>query len=168
MSTSRSLRIAVTSVSILILAVAASAKDNPEYTHIGHNITIDADQQAGDVTCVACNVYIRGQISGDATTLGGSIFIEDHGQVAGDVTTVAGSLRLDSPAKIGGDATVVGGEMRRIAGAEVAGDVTHVGGFRGLWLLLIFVLPLAILGGIIALIIWIVGRLTVPRATAAA
>jgi hypothetical protein len=152
----------------LILAVAANAKENPEYTHIGHNITIDADQQAGDVTCLGCNIYIRGQVSGDATTLGGSIFIEDHGQVSGDVTTVAGGLRLDPGVEIGGDATVVGGEMRRVAGAEVGGDVTHVGGFSGLWLLLIFALPLAILGGIIALLIWIVRRLTVPRATATA
>jgi hypothetical protein len=168
MSKSRSLHIASVVVAILILAVAASAKENPAYTHIGRNITIDADQQAGDVTCIACNVYIRGLVSGDVTTLGGSIIMEDHGQVGGDVTAIAGSLRLDSTAKIGGDATIVGGEMRRVFGAEVGGDVTHVGGFAWAWLLLIFVLPLAVLGGIIALIIWIVRRLTVPRAAATA
>jgi hypothetical protein len=168
MSKSRSLHIAAIIVATLILAVAANAKDNPEYTHIGRTINIDADQQAGDVTCVACNIYIRGQVSGDVTTLGGNIFMEDHGQVGGDVTAVAGSLRLDSTAKIGGDATVVGGEMRRVVGAEVGGDVTHVGGFGWAWLLLIFVLPLAVLGGIIMLIIWIVRRLTVPRVSATA
>jgi hypothetical protein len=167
MTNSRSFHIAAIILATLILAVAANAKANPEYTHIGRNITIDADQQAGDVTCVACNIYIRGQVSGDVTTLG-NIFMEDHGQVGGDVTAVAGSLRLDSTAKVGGDATVVGGEMRRVVGAEVGGDVTHVGGFGWAWLLLIFVLPLAVLGGFIALIIWIVRRLTVPRVTATA
>jgi len=170
MPKSRSFHIAAIAVATMILAVAvaASAKDNPEYTHIGRTITIDADQQAGDVTCVACNIYIRGQVSGDVTALVGNIFMEDHGQVGGDVTAVAGSLRLDSTAKIGGDATVVGGEMRRVGSAEVGGDVTHVGGFAWAWLLLIFLVPLAVLGGIIALIIWIVRRLTAHRLPATA
>ena len=152
----------------LVFALAANAKDNPAYTQIGHNITINADQQVGDVTCLGCSIYIRGQVSGDVTTVGGSIFIEDQAQVAGDVTAVAGSLRLGEETKIAGDATVVGGDMHRVSGAEVNGDVTHVGGFGWLWLLLIFALPLAVLGGMVTLIIWIVRRLILPSVPATA
>jgi len=168
MSKSPSFHIAITLLATLIFAVAANAKDNPEYTHVGQNITIEADQQVGDVTCLACSIYIRGQVSGDVTTVGGSIFIEDQGQVAGEVTTVAGNLRLGQTVTVGGDATVVGGEIRRASGAEIGGDVTHVGGFAWMWLLVIVALPLVVLCGIVMLIIWIVRRLTMSRLPATA
>jgi hypothetical protein len=163
MSKSLPFHIAAIVFCTLLFTIAASAKDNPEYTQFGHNITINADQQVGDVTCLGCSIYIRGQVSGDATAVGGSIFIEDQGQVAGDVTSVAGGVRLSQGVKVGGDATVVGGEMRRAVGTEVGGDVTHVGGFAWMWLLLIFLIPLAVVGGLVTLIIWIVQRMTVPR-----
>ena len=168
MSKSLPFHIAAIVFCTLVFTVAASAKDKPEYTHIGHNITINDDQQVGDVTCIGCSIYIRGQVSGDVTTVGGSIFIEDQGQVDGEVTAVAGGLRLDEGAKIAGETTVVGGEMHRAAGSEIGGDVTHVGGFGWLWLLLIFVLPLGVLAGIVMLIIRLVRRLILPRVPATA
>lgn len=134
----------------------AATNQDPDYTQIGHNVNVGAGQQVGDVTCVGCSIHIRGTISGDATTIGGSIYVEDQGQVSGDVTSVAGSIRLGSEAKVKGDATVVGGEIRRAAGAQVSGDVTSVGGT--FWGIMILICPLLILGLIIALVIWLVQR----------
>jgi hypothetical protein len=154
------------SVSFRILTVAAllaaafatapSAQKSHDYTQIGRNLSIGPGEQAGDVTCVACSIHIRGQVAGDATAVGGSIYLEDQAQVAGDVTAVAGSIRLESEVKVGGDATVVGGTMHRTPGAQVSGDVTSVGGTA--LAVLILISPFLFLGLIAALVIWLVQR----------
>ena len=54
--------------------------------------------------------------------------------------------------------TVFGGRIHRDPAASIGGDVTNFSGF--IWIFLIFVLPLFVIGGFIALIIWVVRRLT--------
>jgi hypothetical protein len=150
----------------LTLTIAASAKSDPDYTQIGHSINVGPGQEVGEVTCIGCSIRIRGQVSGDATTVGGSIFIEDQGQVAGDVTAVAGSIRLDKTVKIAGDATAVGGEIRRAPEAQIAGDVTSVGGPA--WVPLILIAPVLFLGLLVAFVVWLVNRSRRPVAPAGA
>jgi cytoskeletal protein CcmA (bactofilin family) len=144
----------------------ALAKDNPSRTQIGQNITIGSNEKVTDVTCLACNIYVRGQIAGAVTAIAGSIFVEDQAQVAGDLTAVAGSVRIEKTATVAGDATVVGGEMRREAGSEVSGDVTTIGG-RG-WMPLILISPFLFLGLLAALIVWGVKRTKRPAVAAPA
>jgi hypothetical protein len=144
----------------------ASAQRKPEYTQTGRSINIGAGQDAGDVTCIACSIYIRGQVSGDATTVGGNIFIQDQGQVSGDATAVAGSIHLDKDVKVAGDATVVGGTLHRAEGAQVGGDVTSVGGAG--WIPVIFITPLLLIGFLVAFVIWLVQRARAPIPSAAA
>lgn len=150
----------------LTLASAAFAKANPEYTKIGRDISVASDQETGDVTCLGCNIHIRGQVSGDATAVGGSIFVEDQAQVSGDVTAIAGNVRIDKMAKVGGDATVVGGDVRRAPGAEVGGDVTSVGG--AFWGPLILLAPFLFIGLLVGLVVWLVQRSRRPAVPAAA
>jgi hypothetical protein len=125
-------------------------------TQLGHDITVGPNEGVGEVTCIGCSIRIRGQVSGDVTTVGGSIFLEDQGQVAGDITAVAGDARLDEGVKVAGDVTVVGGEVRRNPQATISGDVTNVGG-RG-WIIPILLVPFAILGLLIALVVWLIQR----------
>jgi len=145
--------LAIAAVLILTLT-AAGAKDNPDYTQIGHTITVAPGQKVGEVTCMGCSIHIRGQVTGDATTVGGNIFLEDQGQVGGEVTTVAGDVRLGSGVKIVGDLTVVGGEIRRAPAAQVGGDVTSVGGRA--WAPMILLSPFVFLGLIVAFVVWLV------------
>jgi hypothetical protein len=149
-------------VCCLTLSAAAFATAKPERTQIGHNISVGANEEVGEVTCVGCSIRIRGRVSGDATTVGGTIFIEDQGQVAGDVTAVAGDARLDKEVKVAGDVTVVGGELRHDPQASISGDVTTVGG-RG-WIIPILLTPFVILGLLIAFIVWFIRRLIGPSA----
>jgi len=79
---------------------------------------------------------------------------------------LGGGLRLDKEASVGGDVAVFGGQVRSDPAASVGGDVTNFAG--SIWLLLIFGLPLAILGGIIALIVLLVRRLMQPSLPATA
>ena len=133
-----------------------AAGANPDRFQMNHDIHIQAGEKVGDVTCIGCSVYVRGQVSGDVTTIAGGVIAESGASIAGDVTTIAGSARVESGTQIAGDLTAIGGDLRRDPQASVAGDVTTVGG-RG-WVFLIFLVPFAVLGGIVALIIWLIQR----------
>jgi hypothetical protein len=144
----------------LTLPTMAFARNPSDRTSWGNNISIGPNDQVSDITCMACNIRIRGQVAGDATAIGGSIVLEDQGQVAGDVTAIAGNARLDKEVKVAGDVTVVGGELRRDPGASVSGDVTAMGG-RG-WIVPILLAPFVILGLLVAFVVWLVQRARRP------
>ncbi len=145
-------------IPVLCLTAAAFADKSHDRTQFGHDVTVNAGDEVGEVTCFGCSVRVRGRVAGDVTTFGGSIVLEDEGEVGGDATTFGGGLRMDAGAKVDGDAVVFGGHLRRDPAATVGGDVTNFGG--SFWLVLIFGLPLAILGAFIALVVWLVRMLT--------
>jgi cytoskeletal protein CcmA (bactofilin family) len=147
-------------VLFLVLSTMAFARNQSDRTSWANNINIGPNDQASDVTCMACNIRIRGQVAGDATAIGGSIVIEGQGQVSGDVTAVAGNARLDKEAKVAGDVTVVGGELHRDPEASVSGDVTAMGGHG--WIVPILLAPFVILGLLVAFVVWLVQRARRP------
>ncbi len=145
---------------------AAFADRTHERTQFGHDITIGPGEETGEVTCFGCSVRVRGHVTGDLTTFGGTVFLEDSAEVGGEVTVFAGDVRLEGPAKINGDLSVFGGRIHRDPSSTVGGDVTNFGG--GFWIVLIFALPLIVLGGFIALVVWLVRMIARPRIPAAA
>ena len=142
------------------LMPAASAESKPDRTQVGHDISVGPDEEVSEVTCFGCSVRIRGHVSGDATTFGGSIVVDDHGEVGGDATTFGGDIRLNKEVSVHGDVTVFGGRIRRDPAAVIGGDVTNMGGPG--WIVLIFALPLAFVGLFVALVIWLIMRLLRP------
>ena len=140
---------------ILSLSGLASAKP-PDRSQFNRDIHIEPDEKAGDVTCVNCNIYVRGQVLGDVTTVRGNIVVDEDAEVAGDVTTVLGDARIQKDANISGDLTVVGGILRRQPGSTVSGDVTNFG--NKFLIILMMLSPLIVLGLIIALIVWLMQR----------
>jgi hypothetical protein len=96
----------------------------------------------------------------------GNIVVEDQGEIGGDTVSFGGNVRLEKGIKLGGDVSVFGGRFYRDSSATIGGDVTNFSGSA--WLLLIFGLPLILLGAFIALIVWLVRRLTRPAVPAAA
>jgi hypothetical protein len=138
----------------------AAYADGPDRTQFGHNINIGPGEEVGDVTCFGCSVRVRGHVSSDVTTFGGGIVVEDQGEIAGDATSFGGDVRLNKDVKVAGDITVFGGRLHRDATATVSGDVTNFSGSG--WLLLIFGLPLVMLGALVALVIWLIRRLMRP------
>lgn len=148
---------------LLLLAIApfATAKDNPEYAQFGHDIRIGPGQEAGDLTCIGCSIYILGQVSGDVTAVGGNVVLEGDGSVAGDLTTVLGDVRLNDSAKVAGDLAAVGGSLRRKPEATVGGDVTALEG--RVWFWLIVGPPVLMLAGLIWLVVWLLERRRRPQ-----
>jgi cytoskeletal protein CcmA (bactofilin family) len=125
-----------------------------------HDIFVDPGQDSGDLTCVNCSIFVRGEVAGDVTAVHGNVVVEQGSQVAGDVTVVLGDLRLQSAAQVAGDVTTVGGTVRREPQATIAGDVTSLAGVG--WVILVVLLPLAFVGGMIALIVWLIARIQKP------
>jgi len=154
-------------IACLVLSATTLAQNAAsDRTQFGTDITIGPNEQIGDVNCFGCSVHVRGRVATDVTVFFGTVTIEEQGEVAGDVTEFGRGVRLDRNAKVGGDVTVFGGPVRRDAEASVGGDIADFNGT--LWLVVVFGLPVVILAGIIALIIWIVRRVTRPRVTVAA
>jgi len=151
---------------LIASSTAAFADGSHDRTQFGHNISIGPGEEATEVTCFGCSVRVRGHVTSDVTTFGGSIVVEDQGEIGGDAVTFGGAVRLDKQAKVQGDVTVFGGQLHRDASATVRGDVTNFSG--GGWLVLIFGLPLMMLGAVIAFVIWLVRRLTRPALPVAA
>ena len=141
---------------IFLVPSASFAETNPDRFQMNHDIHIQADEKVGDVTCVGCSIYVRGQVSGDVTAVAGGVIAESGASIAGDVTTIGGNARIESGSQVAGDLTAIGGDLRRDPQASVAGNVTTIGGHG--WVFLIFLLPVAVLGGIIALIVWLIQR----------
>jgi len=146
----------VVGLAFLLLPVSLLASSDPDRVQFGHDIRIGSNDKVGDVTCIGCSVHVRGQVSGDVTTIAGSIFLEQGASIAGDVTVVGGNAHAESATQVTGELTAIGGDLLRDPQASVGGDVTTVGGGR--WIFLIFLTPFLFLGGIIALIIWMVQR----------
>jgi len=143
-----------------VFSTAAFAKDNPSYTQLGRSIYVGPSDKVGDLTCFGCNIHIRGEVAGDVMTFGGSVTVEDQAQVAGDLSIFGGDARLDRGAKVAGDVSVFGGQVHRDPQAAIAGDVTSFGGHG--WLLPILLMPIVLLGLLVALVVWIVQRTRRP------
>ncbi|MBV8475681.1 MAG: hypothetical protein JO266_17545 [Acidobacteria bacterium] len=142
---------------LLVLSTAVClAKSNPDRTQFGRDIHVAAGEKAADLVCVNCSIYVRGQVAGDATAVRGNIVVESGGEVAGDAVAVWGNIRAESGTKIAGDLTSIAGSIRRDPQSAAAGDVTALEGSK--WLLAILVPPILFLGGIVALLIWLIER----------
>ena len=143
-----------TVAAVVVLASAYTFAANADRFQTNHDIHLDASDKAQDVTCFNCSIFVRGEVSGDVTTIGGNIILEDGAQVHGDTTSIVGDIRLGANTRTGQDVTAVVGSVRRDPGSQVTGDVTAIEG-RG-WLILVVVLPLVVVGAVLALVGWLV------------
>jgi hypothetical protein len=148
------------------LSSAAFAVRATDRTQMGHNINVEPGEEISEATCFGCTIRIRGHVLGDATAFGGSIIVEDQGKVNGDATAFGGDIRLDKQVSVAGDVAVFGGHLRRDPAATIGGDATNFAGAG--WMLLIFLLPIVVLGAFIAFVVWLIRRIMRPSVPATA
>jgi len=148
------------------LSSATFGQASHERTQFGHDVIVGPGEEVSEITCFGGSVRVRGHVAGDVVAIGGNVVVEEDGSVGGDATVFGGGVRLEKTAKIGGDVTIFGGNIRRDPESQVGGDITNFSG--GLWLPLMVALPLIFIGAIVALIIWLVRRLTRTGAVAPA
>ena len=147
------------SLAMLVLT-SPMARADAEQFQMGHDIHVSENQSTGDLTCFNCSIYVRGKVKGDAVVLNGDLVVEQGGELAGDVTTLRGDIRIADGAKIAGDVTSVAGTVRKQPAGIIGGEVASLGGTG--WLLLIVMVPVFLLGGLIALIDWLLQRNHAP------
>src|SRR3989441_8864484 len=137
---------------LMIPAIALPALGFAERSHerfqMNRDIRVEQNDKTGDLTCLNCSVYIRGEVAGDIFTLNGRVVLEQGAQVSGDVATLIGDVRLDDGAKIAGDVAAIGGNMRPGPQAAIAGGVSSLGGAGAG--VLAFSVPLLVGGGRLA------------------
>jgi len=148
-------------VSTFALPALGFAEHSHERFQMNRDIRVEQNDKTGDLTCLNCSVYIRGEVAGDIFTLNGRVVLEQGAQVSGDVATLIGDVRLDDGAKIAGDVAAIGGNVRRSPQATIAGDVSSMGGAG--WVILAFAVPLLVVAGLIALVVWLIRRAHRPQ-----
>jgi hypothetical protein len=156
------LRILAAVAAFLILPVSfAAAQDHSEF-QMSHDIRVDPGQETNDLSCINCSIRIQGNVKGDVFAMNGNVVLEQGAQVSGDISTIHGDVRLGQGSKVGGDIAAIAGTVRRDSQAAVGGDIASMAGAG--WSLLVFIVPLMLLGGFIALIIWLIQRSRRPAA----
>src|SRR5439155_563685 len=95
--------------------VLAKADANRDRFQAGRDIRIESDERVGDVTCLNCSIYVRGQVGGDILTIHGNVVVYEGAQIGGDVASLAGNVRLESGTQVAGDVASFGGAVRRDA-----------------------------------------------------
>ena len=151
-------------ISVLLAAPALAQKKSDRF-QFNHDIIVEPGETSGDLECMNCSIFVRGEVAGDVSVIHGNVVIEQGAKVTGDVSTVLGDLRLQSGSQIQGDAAAVGGTVRRAPDATIRGDITSLGGAG--WVVLIVFLPLALIGGFVAFIVWLIARMRRPAPVAA-
>jgi len=150
----------------MMVSGLATAQENPSRSQTNRDIRVEPGQKAGDLSCMNCSIYIRGDVAGDVFAFHGNVVIDSGASVAGDIATLFGDIRVANGGSVAGDVAAIGGAVRRQPQAVIAGDVTSLEG-KG-WLLLLLLCPLVILGLMIALIVWLVHLYRGRRPVAAA
>ncbi len=87
------------------------------------SIVVEPGQNVADAVCYFCNVIVRGQLSGDAVALWGSITVAQNATVEGDAVAIGGGAALGAESKVGGDVVALGGSVEKASSATVAEDV---------------------------------------------
>src|SRR5256885_11921876 len=133
-------------ISAIALPALGFTEHSRERFQMNRDIRVEQNDKTGDLTCLNCSVYIRGEVAGDIFTLNGRVVLEQGAQVSGDVATLIGDVRLDDGAKIAGDVAAIGGNVGRRPPATIAGGGRSMGGAG--WVVLAVSVALLVVGGL--------------------
>ena len=89
--------IAVTAM--LLVASSYTFAGNSDRFQTNHDIHVETNDNPNDVTCFRCSIYVRGEVRGDVTAIGGNIVLESGAQVHGDTTSIMGDIQLGADTK---------------------------------------------------------------------
>lgn len=91
---------------------------------VGSDVTVDEDEIFQEVVVFASDVKVKGEVKGDAASIGGSTYIE--GVVRGSAVSVGGSVHLSPGAVVREDVVSVGGRVHGREHADVHGQIVEI------------------------------------------
>jgi hypothetical protein len=100
------MKFALLALLFLGLVTRASAA---EETHYFRATTVADGVHDGSITCIFCDVVVRGEVQGDVVTIWGSVTVS--GKVSQDIVAVGGTVRLKNGAEAGSDVVAIGGPI---------------------------------------------------------
>jgi len=142
-------------LALLLLIVTPVALADQNRASFGSDITIYEGEDAGNVACAFCSVYVHGEVRGNIAVFFGNVKVDSSRGIAGNVAMLGGDLDLASDAQVGGNVAIAGGNTNLASSAEIHGNRAVLPG--RLWALIPFA-PLLILIGIIWLIVYLIRR----------
>ena len=70
-------------VSTFALPALGFAEHSHERFQMNRDIRVEQNDKTGDLTCLNCSVYIRGEVAGDIFTLNGRVVLEQGAKYLG-------------------------------------------------------------------------------------
>ena len=144
-------RLAILAALFCIFASAAARAQSRDQVQFGNNIVVREGEEAHDAVCFACSIEIDGTLHGDAVAFLGNIRVRGHAEQ--DAVAFLGNISVGDNASIERDVVVFAGNLHTGNGATIGND-------RVIFPAILFAVPLLVVGGIIALIIWAIHELT--------
>jgi hypothetical protein len=90
------------------------------------NVTIQADEIAGDIVAIDGDVLVIGRVEGDIIAISGDVTVEPSGYVTSDIAAIGGDIMVEG--RVLGDISVFGGNLRVDPEGTVSGDADIFGG----------------------------------------
>ncbi|HWZ98354.1 MAG TPA: hypothetical protein VN025_11390 [Candidatus Dormibacteraeota bacterium] len=91
---------------IFFLGTTISAQEKLSYFR---SVTAEESTYKGSITCIACDVAVRGDVSGEIVTIWGDVTV--YGKVQKDIVAVGGAVHLKNGAEADGDVVAIGGQI---------------------------------------------------------
>ncbi len=129
------------------LAARAQSRDIVQF---GNDVVVHDGEEAHDVVCLLCSIQVDGTVHGDLVAIAGNIRVKGHAEH--DAVAFLGSISLGENASIANDVVVFAGNLHAAPGSSIGRD-------RVAFPSILFLLPLLVLVGIVALIVWAVRAL---------
>jgi hypothetical protein len=83
----------------------------PDVMQFGRNISVTADQQVRNVSCVLCSITVNGQVPGRVRAFAGNVSVS--GMVKGNILVFGGNVNLDPGSVIDGNVIIIGGRLQQ-------------------------------------------------------
>lgn len=148
-------------IGVLLLCPVWANADSRDMVKIGGNIVVDEGMTIRDAVAVGGNVEVRGEVDGDAVSIGGSILLASSAIVRGDAVCVGGTIELEDGAQIDGSIVETGVEVDIPA---LIGDHGWGWGHDWDWGRILWIVRLFTLLGLLALALLVVAVIPQPFA----
>lgn len=154
------LQVALGLAGVLLASQPAHAFDDDhdgDRSSVGSDIVIQKGETARNVACVACSVYVHGEVDGKVAVVMGNVVVD--GVIHEKVAIVMGDLKVQQGGVVQGDTAIVMGGTD-LDGGSVEGHSVNVPKGPIMFALL---LPFLMLALVIWLIVWVIRRSRAPR-----
>jgi len=91
---------------LLVFTTAATAQDK---TSFFKTVVVEEGSYKGEITCIGCNVVVRGDVGGETVTIWGDVTV--YGRVREEIVAVGGRVQLKNGSEADDEIVAIGGQI---------------------------------------------------------